>query len=227
MLPFVSVAGRDPIWRTAQPRPAIAPEDVDAPFSAEAVLTEAGRALTVLGQDVAFDDERGLWYADVDLSAVAAASYFSFIRLALARHQANSVAPEHRLSPPAETEPIQLPPHRSLRVSHGGAQVSAVLEGRGPGAFNANAVTCHLQVFDTGQPETPADPRASLAGWSTIVTRSGVLGQRLDLHAPQVGGRPLRVLVEERETELRNAASSVPTERPLRLVYADIVDLAV
>jgi hypothetical protein len=112
-------------------------------------------------------------------------------------------------------------------VSRGGAQVSVVLEGRGPEAFNANVVTCQLQVFDAGQPEAPADPRASLAGWSTLVTRSGGLGQRLDLRAPQVGERPLRVLVEERETELRNSAASVPTERPLRLVYADIVDLAV
>jgi hypothetical protein len=66
--------------------------------------------------DVAYDAERRLWYADIEVNFGTA--YFPFIRLALARYQPTSV-PNAHLSNIVLADFMALTPDRWLSVAHG------------------------------------------------------------------------------------------------------------
>ncbi|MDA0174409.1 hypothetical protein OJ998_35250, partial [Solirubrobacter taibaiensis] len=72
-----------------------------------------GEHLRVVGVEVRFDEGRKLWYADVDLNLPTRLN--PFVRLALVRYQPESLVDCH-VSRVVLTEPIMLPPHRSVRV---------------------------------------------------------------------------------------------------------------
>ncbi len=69
----------------------------------------------VVGYPVHFDDTRGLWYCDIDLDP--GASYYPFIRLALARYQPSSITGMH-LSRVTLAEFAQLAPERSTILTY-------------------------------------------------------------------------------------------------------------
>src|SRR5205085_2131065 len=77
-LPFLSAAGRDPVWPTETPPGLLRGDDVDAPIIAAANLPEAGEEVGVRAVPAEFDADRGLWFADLDLGPVAQSSYFPF-----------------------------------------------------------------------------------------------------------------------------------------------------
>lgn len=70
----------------------------------------------VLGHAVHYDKDRNLWFADVDVEINDDQKYFPFVRLALVRHQPQS-APGCQISAVVVTDPIQLPPMRTLTAS--------------------------------------------------------------------------------------------------------------
>jgi hypothetical protein len=216
-LPHLSVAGRDPIWDTGDPPTLLTAAEVTAPVKAEARMLECDRTLQVLAFGVTFDAEGNRWYADVDLSKVAGSSYSPFVRLALARYQSHSVRPDYMLSPSVQTEPIQLAPHRSLRVTRSTGHASVVLEGLGPAGPRPNVVRAEVQV---GEPAHPA----AIAGWTTVYATSAGLGQALQMDVPSPGRRPLRLLVKESERYSPETSAGETAERE-RLVYVDTVDL--
>ncbi|MFH9726023.1 hypothetical protein ACH4M4_24130 [Streptomyces sp. NPDC017254] len=233
VLRYVSVAGRDPIWTTGAPPPVLGRSDVVAPRgdradqpererALEADLPELERALDVIAHPVRFDEEADRWYADIDLSPLVTASYFPFVRLALARYQAHTVDGVPTLSPSLRTEPVQLPPHRRLVVTRTTGRATVLVDGLGPAGPRPNLVRTELQVG--------SDPAADGggAGWSTVFRTSGPLGQARDLDLPATGGRPQRIVVQEYETHppATNETGSA-VEGPGRLVYADIVPLGV
>ncbi|MFF7444157.1 hypothetical protein [Streptomyces sp. NPDC008122] len=219
VLRYVSVAGRDPIWTTGAPPPVLGRSDVVAPRGDRADLPELERALDVIAYPVHFDEEADRWYADIDLSPLVTASYFPFVRLALARYQDHTVDGVPTLSPSVRTEPLQLPPHRRLVVTRTTGRATVLVDGLGPAGPRSNVVRTELQVG--------SDPAAGGgAGWSTVFRASGPLGQARDLDLPATGNRPQRVVVQEYETHppaTNDTGSAV--EGPGRLVYADIVPL--
>ena len=79
------------------------------------VVTE--EAVRVVGHEVHFDAQRGLWYADVDLDVPETA--WPFVRLALVRYQPESVAGCH-VSPVVVTDFTQLPPRRAITARRNG-----------------------------------------------------------------------------------------------------------
>ncbi|WP_093769538.1 hypothetical protein [Streptomyces sp. F-7] len=221
VLRYVSVAGRDPMWTTGAPPPVLSQSDVVAPRGDRAELPELERALDVIAYPVRFDETADRWYADIDLSPLVTASYFPFVRLALARYQEHTVDGVPTLSPSVLTEPVQLPPHRRLLVTRTTGRATVLVDGLGPSGPRSNLVRTELQV--------KSDPAAdSGAGWSTVYRTTGSLGQGHDLDLPATGDRPQRIVVQEYETHppATNETGSA-VEGPGRLVYADIVPLGV
>lgn len=70
----------------------------------------------VLGHAVHHDRDRDLWFADIDLDIVDDQKYFPFVKLALVRHQPRS-APGCQVSAVVVTDPVPLPPTRTLTAS--------------------------------------------------------------------------------------------------------------
>lgn len=239
-LSYVSVAGADPIWHTSAPKFILTNGDINAPVSTQESLPEgeANKQQPVQVYPVQFDKDGKRWYADIDLSKVADSSYFPFVRLAIVRYQANCIPGVDRISAPILTEPIQLPPQRRLFVSRtpGGATIK--LDGLSPNGPKKNVIHAEIQVLETGYiavspdkdcsgvTEAEADPEDIIAGWSTVYTTSGELGQNLSLDVPTSAQRPMRLMVKEFEIyppQLSNSGS--PIEGNGRLVYADTVSL--
>ncbi len=116
---LVTQWGLDPVFASAKPSasPTLAAfplrrESADGTLSLEELgPTEAG--FSVAGHAVEFDPVRKLWFADLEVNA--GASYFPFIRLALARFQPYSI-PHCHLSRVVQTDFVQLVPTRTLEL---------------------------------------------------------------------------------------------------------------
>jgi len=91
-------------------------DQAPVPFTVKA-RTLPGRAdsvrVDVAPHDVFFDDERQLWYSDIEIDM--GRSYWPFVRLALARYQPSSVEGAH-LSDVVLADVMQLTAHRWLTV---------------------------------------------------------------------------------------------------------------
>jgi hypothetical protein len=85
-------------------------------------LPEENRFIAI-GHKVQFDEERSLWYCDLELDPAQA--YFPFIRLALARFQPDSVPGAH-LSKVVVANFAQILPERNLVVTFNPANLSEI-----------------------------------------------------------------------------------------------------
>jgi hypothetical protein len=197
--------------------------------------------VSVFGHDVAFDDERGLWYCDIHASSDNL-TFEPFIRLALARYQPHSVvefdpkAPEKgrdvKLSRVVIADFAQLPsdrsvlltydPHRPtrLRVAVSGPSYERTSEGVGPGQIEVS-----VQQREPGLQGdlawVPA-PGVVLEPDQPTPTAPAALLWRGTLILPDNRAvSDFRVVVEERDTLLAD-----DPEQPPRLLYADTLELA-
>jgi hypothetical protein len=113
--------GRDPVWRTHPTLPAPGVDRFrEATIRATGLylpeLVVGGELLGpvgVAGHPVVFDESRKLWSCDIGIDA--GASYYPFVRLALARYQPHSIPGAH-LSPVVLADFVQLAPDRSVTV---------------------------------------------------------------------------------------------------------------
>jgi hypothetical protein len=130
--PYVTLWGMDPIWRAGEistpqyPGPGdfplaeemlgglTIPELPEFPENAKSSDHPVPQTFTAIGHEVAYDEERALWYCDIEIDPHDA--YFPFVRLALARFQPCSVANAH-LSKVVTADFIQLAPDRSVSVT--------------------------------------------------------------------------------------------------------------
>jgi hypothetical protein len=116
--PFITQWGGDPIWGSA-PLPALPTRSsfVGAVDGADAVaLPELrGEHVAVAGHAVQFDVERKMWYCDIEIDS--GATYFPFVRLALARYQPSALTQCH-LSTVTLAAFAQIAPDRTLIVTH-------------------------------------------------------------------------------------------------------------
>src|SRR5438034_1436801 len=118
--PFASDWGEDPLYKSAPttPAPTVGAFTLAVPHPATTFsLEELGTGLSsfdVAGHAVGYDAERRLWYADLEMNA--GASYFPFVRLALARYQPHSVDNAH-LSRVVLADFVQLTANRSATLT--------------------------------------------------------------------------------------------------------------
>jgi hypothetical protein len=249
--PLVTQWGMDPIW-ASNPLPADLPtfehfrnpaqiglrltlEELEAMEDPSSEFYEVG----VAAYKPQYDQERGLWYCDVEIDAGHA--YLPFVRLALVRYQPHSL-PNAHLSHVVLADLVQLTPERTATITYnpnnptkidivvGGLSYSATSAGKGPSLVEATIET------------NPAGPDDEM-GWipvtdGTVVLQSKPLGlynvwryelrpQRLKVPKHQA----LRLVIKEFEilpADSKNAQGQLMYSmgKPFegrRLVYAEIL----
>ena len=237
--PYATQWGMDPIWRSSPTKPLPKPEDfpLSKPEHRASSLTldeVSGFAVSVAGHEVGFDEERGLWYSDIEVEA-GATTYFPFVRLALARFQPKSV-PDAHLSRVVLADFAQLAPDRFATLTFdlkkatlldvsvqglaykssvagtGPSRMEVVVEGRQPGVEgDLGWVAIPDAVF-------PLPPAVRQIRGSPFTRWAG----RVTLPAPR-GSQPFRLVIREFETYLHaGALGNVPQER---LTYADSLEI--
>jgi hypothetical protein len=114
--PFFTQWGNDPIWEAGSldTVPGMADFSNAAATATQLTLEETSLVVDVAGHEVVFDQERGLWYCDIEF--YNATAYAPFVRLALARYQPHSIQGVE-LSRVVLADYAQLTPDRSTVVS--------------------------------------------------------------------------------------------------------------
>ena len=138
---YTSEWGMDPLWRAAELAPLALGDFANAAATdTNLSLAEiASPAVDVAGFAPAYDGNRGLWYADVEMNV--GRGYFPFVRLALARFQPISVPGAH-LSRVVLSDFIQVVPDRQVDYDLNNAVAGGTLPVTvtGPGYFNQDCV---------------------------------------------------------------------------------------
>lgn len=133
--PYVTMWGADPVWRSGPvaspefPLPDAFPSAVETMGELPLLELPEDRKFIAVGHRVEYDQERRLWFCDLELDSGQA--YFPFIRLALARFQPNSVPGAH-LSQVVVANFAQILPERNLVVTFNPAnptQINIMLSG--------------------------------------------------------------------------------------------------
>ncbi|WP_203335738.1 hypothetical protein [Nocardioides limicola] len=244
--PYVSKVGQDPVWHSAPvPRRAMTRLQLDnllrfagiddrpapgrpcAPPETLPLTTINGAPQVVaVGYRPQFNEERGLWYVDVALDP--GATFWPFVRLAVARYQPSSV-PGCHLSAPVRCDFVQLPPERTVSVSRTDASHARVVvsgpiglrtrsdrEGSPAAALSVNRVVyARLQRRDpliTGDLgwETLGSTQLTLRGqgahdWEAAWVGELAAPEEIWLRRPSdpdsddAGERPWRITIEEWE----------------------------
>lgn len=240
--PYVTQWGIDPLFN-APATPTRYPGIGHFPLSTAAMhgfdksLDEVeGNPVHVAGHQVGFDQDRELWYCDIEIDAGNA--YWPFVRLALARYQPSSIADAH-LSRVILADFMQLAPDRSVsvvdvisvgrgakprvRVTVSGFSYEKTLAKAGPGTARATLeqrdpdVQTDMGWTPVGNP-VPLPSEAGRGGttlWAGLVT----------LPSARTPGK-FRLVVEQFE-ELP-VGTSILTGKLVtqpRLIYSDIVPL--
>jgi hypothetical protein len=234
---YRSAVRRDPIFAT--PSPPIDPTQdsfegaVDLAQRVRLAETdEAVLALPFAAEFAADGDLPGHWYVDVSMSAVAEASYWPFVSLAVARYQPHSVEGQ-ALSRMVRAEPVQLLPRRTLRVTRSGEQVTWDLTGPGQefhedfdlmeqeGA-QASRVTAHLERLPagTGRTDLTAAQADLGVGWQRV---GSPLTSTFEIPP---GEEPLRLVVREVQRFFGSQNAQAPAqELDERLTFLDTIPL--
>jgi hypothetical protein len=255
--PYVTAWGADPIWESAVPEqtPTVAafPRHTGSDDGLTLAELPASVAVAVAAHDVYFDRSRKLWYCDIEIDA--GDSYFPFVRLALARYQAHSLAGAH-LSRVVMTDFIQLTPDRTADIvlcGSGAAEVTVRgYSGRNilAGLARPSFLPADLAPVDDTAPNTTV--RVTLErrhpgvpgelGWERVGSEVTLAAKNSGFDVTWSGTIPVpeqaleagryRLLVTEVETYLRDLIAGDPmvSTSPLdyvreRVVYADIFEL--
>lgn len=150
----VSWLNRDPIHST-DPVPALAAETMFTGFrtGVDVPLSEGGPTVRALAYPVFFDG--GHWYADIELPGAVVSSYSPFVRLAVARFQADSLfAPQDvRMSTVVTADLAPALPTRQLIVTRTDAGLNITLSGVARRSeHQANRVFASLERLAPGTP---------------------------------------------------------------------------
>jgi len=191
--------------------------------------------VAVAGHTVKYDADRDLWYADIEVSG--AASYYPFIRLALARYQPISIALPNN-TPPTDAylsrvvlaDFAQLAPNRTATIttrnnSSDLNQITVSVNGLDAtdGLLRKNLVEVSVQQQQPGVqgdlawvpvPNATHELPASLSGWS----------KTFDLPKPP-GSMQFRLIIKEYEPMYHTDDASGNLDFARRLVYATTVDV--
>jgi hypothetical protein len=222
---YVTQWGSDPIWLSPPPPTHAVPREkhfrntvkFDHGLSLDELPQLPGLAISVAGHEVGYDDDRKLWYCDIEIDQGNA--YFPFVRLALARYQPESI-PDAHLSRVVLADFAQLAPYRSASIAFDPIDTTSLevaVSGRthrGPGSASMVAT---LEMKAAAAVEAAWVPIAQipLIASSSPASRTLWLAQ---VTLPQArGSRPFRLVIEEFEM--------FPHQHTKRLVYADVLEI--
>jgi len=124
--------GTDPLWQTDAPKPVIRDQDFPARVTAESLRLQErpeDPPVRIVGHRVHWDDERALWYCDVELTP--GATYMPFVRLAMVRYQPNAL-PGAKISKVVLADFAQVLPRRRLTARREGNALTVSLHGPDP-----------------------------------------------------------------------------------------------
>lgn len=171
--------------------------------------------------DVWFGEDR--WWADVAMPGLAAASYAPFVRLAVARYQADSILGAH-LSDTVTTDPVPVQPDRTLIADREGASIRVTVQGAGPIA-PANSVRAALERSTAAGADSELAKTGSIEApsWVEIASTSGVLGAALPALVVPADGAAYRLVVRETEGITVDPGAVVPAELRERTVFLDVI----
>ena len=146
--------GLDPIWATGvlTAIPAIKSFPAAVRSCANLTLQETPQTVDVAGHAVGYDQDRQLWYCDIEL--VNPTAYAPFVRLALTRYQPHSI-PGAELSHAALTDFTQLTPDRSAALTVDPADPSSarvVIAGLAPDGPTSSYITATVEARRPGVP---------------------------------------------------------------------------
>lgn len=127
---YVSQWGSDPVWESRAPEqpPTVAAFPRQKGYAAGLTLGElpVNVRVNVAAHDVHYHAGRKLWYCDIEIDP--GDTYYPFVRLALARYQAHSLADAH-LSRVVMSDFIQLAPDRTAEVQLMRRQAAVTVRG--------------------------------------------------------------------------------------------------
>lgn len=118
---LVTQSGQDPLWVSSNLKSVTRANDFPARVAQEDVRLQeapADAAVRIVGHRVRRDNDRKLWYADIELNPDNI--YMPVVRLALVRFQPNALA-EQKISKVVLAEFSQVLPHRRARLNRGDA----------------------------------------------------------------------------------------------------------
>ena len=226
-VPAATCVGRDPIvtGRTTA-------LDASAFTRSTAVVESPDGVHDLAVHDVQYDADSRRWFADL---VVETPMYRPFLRLVLARYQADSVAGQ-QLSPIVTLDPIRLGVNRTVRVragSGGTDEFDVTVSGPDHGGMTADDGTATLLTNELVVVHQRADAAIADADlrWridvSTAelprVSTNGVSTWSATIAAP-ADGTPRRLVIEEREPALTGLVDPAVGGE---IVYTDTVELPV
>ncbi len=231
--PPFSLLGRDPTSATGPAGPLL-----PLSWCAGAADTVPGFTLTDLNvtadlaiYDVFADGDR--YFCDIELRppAAAPASYCPFVRLLVARYQADSLA-DRKLSGLSVTDWAQLLPDRHVAADLAAQQVVVTVDGLSPAIPNTVEVT--LEELTAGPANDQAAQMmigigggtAQIPVWRAINVASGAVGSPIAVPlAPAT--RPQRLRIRETEAYPGSGGADVTgvPELTQRSPYIDVIDL--
>ncbi|MET8506317.1 hypothetical protein ABZV60_16895 [Streptomyces sp. NPDC004787] len=226
--PHVTAIGRDPVV-TSSPSPDILPRSaftrrLNTGTNTPAEIPEyPGQPVMIAAHEVNFDEERDLWYADIEIEGAMGgdSTFFPFVRLALARYQPNSITGQE-LSPVVRTDITQLTPSRTATVTGTGATRSVTVHGR---AYSGTANGVRPQMHAILEQRTPGVSDSDL-GWTPAgapvalqVSVSGNQAHWTGTVALPAGSAEKRIRVEEYLALPLGPGSAAPIGN--KLVYFD------
>ena len=210
--------------------------------------------VSVVGFQPGYDNDRQLWYCDIEIDPQG--SYFPFIRLALARFQPHSVSYQEssraditgtwyyassvldvHLSRVVLADFAQIAPNRNLSVVHNSAsQLTLTLTGVSYSASSAGRGTSEVEIsLETQQAGVSDD-----LGWTPVPNSVHLLRAQASppntiwqgqINLPAtIGSQPHRLVIREFERFMSDetgtgATAGGPPQILRRLVYADAVKL--
>jgi hypothetical protein len=231
--PYVTQWGMDPIWKSKSTKtiPKLNDFKKVEQTGTGLSLEETEGSFSVAGYKVEYDQERQLWYCDIEVDV--GKSYFPFIRLALVRYQPISV-PDAHLSRVVLADFAQLTPDRSATITydkHNPNKINITVSGLsyqkgaktilGPSLMEASLEEKNPQLEGelswipvTNSTIRLSNPKHKRKGqnktiWTGSMTVPG-------------GNNKFRLVIKEYEL-YPTGISSAPTKR--RLVYADHIEL--
>jgi hypothetical protein len=226
---LVSRWGGDPLEQRPDAAPTLltAANFSGATQAKDLLVDQAQATARILGFDVQFDAERGLWFADIPLTV--ADEPWPFVRLGLVRYQPAS-RPGKEISPVVVTDFAQLPPNRKAsftREGPFGIRVKVVGPKTENSAFRIRHERYMPDPFDASTGFASDAGVGAAEGWTTT---EGITGNQLraNLLLSFSGGNPGpvmaeleagRVVVEEVQTGLALLSNSTSE----RVVFTETV----
>lgn len=164
MQAYVTQWGLDPMWDTSHPKNNTRAADFSARvYTTTTHLQEFPHepAVEIIGHRVHWDDDRRLWYCDIELDA--GTSYMPFVRLALVRLQPNAL-PDQQTSKVVTAEFAQVLPRRRAVLSVKSNTATLRLHGQVPvgGPMKYNVDSAHLFLSLINEPKDTGRNRFEL-----------------------------------------------------------------